>query len=65
MARRTYRLHRRCPSVEGATVLLVDDVITTGATMLAGIELLQAAGAKKIYCLTVGQTIKSSSKGKK
>lgn len=65
IARNTYRLHRRCPSLSGATVLLVDDVITSGATMLAGIELLQAAGAAKIYCLTVGQTSKTKEKRKK
>lgn len=65
MARRVYRLHRCCPSLEGTTVLLVDDVMTTGATMLAGVELLQAAGATKIYCLSVGQTLKSIHKDKK
>lgn len=63
-ARRTYRLRKGCPSVAGATVLLVDDILTTGATMLAGVELLSAAGAKKICCITVGHSIEKSDKGK-
>lgn len=63
-ARRTYRLRKRCPSLEGATVLLVDDILTTGATMLAGVELLSAAGAKKICCITVGHSIEKIEKGK-
>ena len=63
-ARRTYRLHKRCPSVQGKTVLLIDDVITSGATMLAGVELLTAAGANRIYCITVGRAFKADERRK-
>jgi ComF family protein len=63
-ARRTYRLLKSCPSVSGKTVLLIDDVITSGATMLAGAELLTAAGAKQIYCITVGRASKSEERKK-
>ena len=64
-ARRTYRLKKRFALPKGVTVLLVDDILTTGATMLAGAELLRSAGAGKIVCTTVGKSVESSSKHKK
>ena len=37
----------------GKVYILVDDIVTTGSTMAAGIRLLRAAGAKAVYCLAV------------
>ena len=39
------------------TVVVVDDIYTTGATMDAVTECLKSAGVKKVYCisLTVGR----------
>jgi competence protein ComFC len=37
------------------TVLLVDDIITTGATIENCTKALLAAGAKKVYCLSVAR----------
>jgi ComF family protein len=39
--------------ITGARILLVDDVLTTGSTMLSAARTLQAAGAKSVsaYCL--------------
>jgi ComF family protein len=36
--------------VEGRTVLLIDDVTTTGTTLRRGTEALRRAGARAIYC---------------
>lgn len=35
-----------------STVILVDDVYTTGSTLLSASDTLKEAGVKKIYCLT-------------
>ena len=41
--------------VNGKVVLIVDDVMTTGSTMEACAKALQGAGAKGVYCLTLGR----------
>lgn len=59
-ARRTYRLRKRLSLPAGATVLLVDDILTSGATMIAGSELLRSQDVGKIICITVGKSEESS-----
>ena len=46
----------RCPdsgALAGQRVLLVDDVLTSGATLRAGATVLRAAGAREIWALTL------------
>ena len=39
--------------IEGKTILLIDDVLTTGATSESVAEVLKNKGAKAVYLLTV------------
>ena len=39
--------------VRGKTVLLLDDVVTTGAGMSAGARLLRAQGAVEVHCIAI------------
>jgi ComF family protein len=43
--------------VRGKTILIMDDVSTTGSTLSAGAEALYAAGAKDVYALTVARAL--------
>jgi predicted phosphoribosyltransferase len=45
---RLYRGNRPAPEVRGRTVMLVDDGLATGATMLAAIKALRSQGAGRI-----------------
>jgi len=43
--------------VRGRTVLLMDDVATTGSTLSSGAEALFSAGARQVYALTVARAL--------
>ena len=45
----------QAPAVAGRAVILVDDVCTTGATLIAGAEALVAAGARSVWGYTLGR----------
>lgn len=42
--------------VEGKTILLVDDIKTTGATLNECAKMLKIRGAEKVYCVSVAMT---------
>lgn len=45
---RAYRAGRPAPAVRGRTVILVDDGIATGSTMLAAVQALRHLGARRV-----------------
>lgn len=45
--------------IEGRTVILLDDVVTTGASMSACVQLLYERGAKNILCIALASDLKS------
>ncbi len=52
-----YRLPGKRPLIEGRTVLLIDDVVTSGATASACAKLLKEAGAETVICLAAAKSI--------
>lgn len=53
---------RHNADVKGKTILLVDDIKTTGATLNECAKILKIRGAEKVYCVTVALTGKKVSK---
>jgi len=49
--------------VDGKTILLVDDVMTTGSTAAACARALKRAGAKRVALLTVARVDRRLSPG--
>ena len=45
------------PGVKGKSILIMDDVSTTGSTLSSGAEALFAAGARDVYALTVARAL--------
>ncbi len=56
--RRSFHVMRK-EEVEGKSILLVDDVYTTGATVNECSKVLLAAGAKRVDVLTLAHALKS------
>lgn len=50
---------RKKRELKDKTILLVDDVFTTGATLNACSKALLKAGAKEVHALTLGRAVKS------
>jgi predicted amidophosphoribosyltransferase len=44
-----------------STVVLVDDILTTGATAISAARALKLAGAKTIYLATMARTLEAES----
>jgi|GEM_PF-227823 len=42
-------------SIQDKTILLVDDVVTTGSTLLEATKVLKRNGARVVYCITLAQ----------
>ena len=57
-AQKSYALSKKCPDLTGRQVILVDDIVTTGASLAACASLLKEKGAAQIICLTAGKTIR-------
>ncbi len=51
-----YELGNRIPSLEGKTIVLIDDLYTTGATLRACAKLLSEAGADGMVLVTIART---------
>jgi len=50
---------KRPKLIEGETIILIDDVFTSGATVSAGAEVLKEKGAHKVYVLTLARAVEN------
>ena len=57
--RKTFSVNEKF-SIKNKVILLIDDIITTGATANACAELLKKAGAAKVYVATLARVILKS-----
>lgn len=46
--------------VRGRTLLVIDDIVTTGATLSECAGTLKAAGAARVWCATLARTVRES-----
>lgn len=51
-------------NLDGKTVILCDDIITTGSTLSACSEALRSMGCKKIYCAVLAGTVQTEDNNK-
>lgn len=42
-------------SIKGKNIILIDDVVTTGSTMLEAVKVLKRNGAGEVWCMTVAK----------
>lgn len=47
----------RPEAVRGRTLLVVDDVLTTGSTLSECALALKAAGAERVWCVTLAKSV--------
>ena len=50
---------RRPERVRGRTVLVIDDVMTTGSTLSECARVLKAAGAARVWCATLARSLRT------
>lgn len=56
--RDAFAVRRRAPACDGAVLVLVDDVSTTGATLDACARVLKEAGAREVRALTAAKAVR-------
>ena len=56
-AKRSFVLEKGI-NIKGTTVVLIDDVVTTGASLAACTKILRSAGAETVICVSIARTEK-------
>lgn len=59
LAATSYAISNKHMDISGKTILLCDDIVTTGSTLFACSKVLKDAGAKDIICAVLAASVKS------
>ena len=51
--------------IRGAKILLIDDILTTGATLGECVRVLREAGAADVVCATLARAVTEKGKGRR
>lgn len=64
LAKASYFKNPKAREINGKTILLCDDIVTTGSTLSECSRILKDMGAKRVYCAALAATLSHNGEGR-